>query len=70
MFNIIQRRYLYFTLSAIIIIPGLIAMIISTVQYGAPFRLSIDFTGGAMQELRFDQPVEPGEIRQIFIDRG
>ena len=70
MFNIIQRRYLYFTLSAIIIIPGLIAMIISTVQYGAPFRLSIDFTGGALQELRFDQPVEPDEIRQIFIDRG
>jgi preprotein translocase subunit SecF len=70
MFNIIQRRYLYFTLSAIIIIPGLIAMIISTVQYGAPFRLSIDFTGGALQELRFDQPVEPGEARQIFVAHG
>jgi len=70
MFNIIQRRYVYFTLSAIIIIPGLIAMIISTVQFGTPLKLSIDFTGGALQELRFEQPILPGEVRQVFVDQG
>jgi preprotein translocase subunit SecF len=70
MFNIIQRRYVYFTLSAIIIIPGLIAMIISTVQFGTPLKLSIDFTGGALQELRFEQPILPGEVRQIFVNQG
>jgi preprotein translocase subunit SecF len=70
MFNIVQRRYMYFTLSAIIIIPGLIAMIISMVQFGTPLKLSIDFTGGALQELRFEQSIQPGEVRQVFVDQG
>jgi preprotein translocase subunit SecF len=70
MFNIVERRYLYFTLSAFVIIPGIIAMIVSFVQFGAPLKLSIDFTGGALQELRFEQPVQPLEVRQAFVDRG
>jgi len=70
MFNIVERRYLFFTLSAFVIIPGLIAMIVSTVQFGAPLKLSIDFTGGALQELRFEQPILPADVRQIFVNRG
>jgi preprotein translocase SecF subunit len=70
MFNIVERRYLYFTLSAIVIIPGLIAMLISLVQFGTPLKLSIDFTGGALQELRFEEPVQPAEVRQVFVNRG
>jgi preprotein translocase SecF subunit len=70
MFNIVQRRNLYYTLSAIIIIPGVIAMIISTLQFGTPLKLSIDFTGGALQELRFEQLIQPAEVRQVFVDQG
>ena len=70
MFNIVQRRYLYFTLSAIVIFPGIVAMIFSMIQFGTPLKLSIDFTGGALQELRFEQPVQPNEIRQVFVDQG
>ena len=70
MFNIIQRRYLYFTFSAIVILPGVIAMIISTIQFGTPLKLSIDFTGGAMQEVRFEQSVQPGDVRQVFVNQG
>jgi len=70
MFNIVERRYLYFTLSAIVIIPGLIAMLISLIQFGTPLKLSIDFTGGALQELRFERPVQPAEVRQVFVNRG
>jgi preprotein translocase subunit SecF len=70
MFNIVQRRYLYFSLSLLVIIPGVIAMIISTIQFGTPLKLSIDFTGGALQELRFEQPVQPAEIRLVFVNRG
>jgi preprotein translocase SecF subunit len=70
MFNIVQRRHLYYTLSAIIIIPGVIAMIISTVQFGTPLKLSIDFTGGALQELRFEQSIQPAEVRQVFVNQG
>jgi len=70
MFYIIQRRYWYFALSAIVIIPGLIAMIISMARFGTLLKLSIDFTGGALQELRFEQTAQPAEVRQIFVNRG
>jgi len=70
MFNLVQKRYWYFALSALIIIPGLVAMVISTVQYGTPWRLSVDFTGGTLWEIRFEQPVAPAGARQVFVDRG
>ena len=70
MFNIVQRRHLYYTLSAIIIIPGVIAMLISMLQFGTPLKLSIDFTGGALQELRFEGSILPAEVRQVFVSQG
>ncbi len=68
MFNIVEKRHWYFLLSALIIIPGLVAMAYSIATYGAPFKLSIDFTGGTLLELRFDQPVQPADVRQVFVD--
>lgn len=70
MYNIIQRRYLYFTISAMVILPGIAAMIISIARFGTPLRLSIDFTGGTLMELRFEQPITPGEVRDVFVDNG
>jgi preprotein translocase subunit SecF len=70
MFNIVERRYIYYTMSSVIIIAGIIAMIISTIQFGTPLRLSIDFTGGALQELRFLQNILPAEVRQVFVNQG
>jgi preprotein translocase SecF subunit len=70
MFNIVERRHWYFLLSALIIVPGLVAMVISTIWYGAPVKLGIDFTGGALLELRFEQPVQPGDVRQVFLNAG
>ena len=57
MFNIVEKRHWYFLLSALIIIPGLVVMIYSIATHGAPFKLSIDFTGGALQELRAERAV-------------
>src|SRR5512136_132912 len=70
MFNIIQKRYWYFALSAFVIVPGLIAMIISLSRYGTVVKLGIDFTGGAIQELRFQKTVQPADVRQVFVSRG
>jgi preprotein translocase subunit SecF len=68
MFSIVEKRHWYFLLSALIIVPGLVAMIYSIVAFGSPVKLSIDFTGGALLELHFDQPVQPAEVRQIFVE--
>lgn len=69
MFSIVEKRHWYFLLSALIIIPGLVAMVYSTIVFGAPVKLGIDFTGGALLELRFEQPVQPADVRQVFVDR-
>jgi preprotein translocase subunit SecF len=70
MFDIVGKRYWYFALSGVIILLGLTAMVISVIQFGAPFKMSIDFTGGALLELRFDEPVAPADVRDVFVDRG
>jgi preprotein translocase subunit SecF len=70
MFNIVEKRRWYFLLSALVIIPGLVAMVYSIIWYGSPVRLSIDFTGGALLELRFEQSIQPGDVRQVFLNEG
>jgi preprotein translocase subunit SecF len=57
-------------LSALIIIPGLVAMGYSIVTFGSPVKLGIDFTGGALLELEFDEDVLPGDVRDVFVDQG
>jgi preprotein translocase subunit SecF len=70
MFNIVERRHWYFLISALIIIPGIVAMVYATTQFGAPVKLGIDFTGGTLWEMRFERPVQPGDVRQVFADNG
>lgn len=48
MINILGKRYLFFAVSLLVIIPGLIVMAV----LGLP--LSIDFTGGSLLEVRFE----------------
>ena len=50
--------------------PGLIVMLISMTQFGTPFKLSIDYTGGSVWEMAFEQDVVPADVRQIFVDAG
>lgn len=67
MFNIIEKRRWFFLLSACVIVPGILLMIYSTVTTGAPFRLSIDFVGGSIYELKFttDGATEQG-LDEVF----
>lgn len=55
--NIIKNRYLYFWISLIIIVPGLIFMVLNWVRPDArgPLPLGIDFTGGSMLEVKFEE---------------
>lgn len=64
MFDIVGKRRWYFLLSAIIIVIGLISLLF----FG--LKLSIDFTGGMLLELQFEQPVQPTEVRKVFVVHG
>lgn len=72
MIDIVGKRYWYFALSLLVIIPGLIAMGITYAQTGMPFRLAIDFTGGTLLELKFDKPqtFATDEVVKVFQQFG
>ncbi len=70
MFNFVQNRRWYFIFSALLLLIGIITMLVSAIRTGSPLRLSIDFTGGSLLELSFNQPVVPGEIWQVFNEAG
>lgn len=63
--NILGKRYWYFALSLLVIVPGLILIAIN----GLP--LSIDFTGGSLLELSFSgETPAPADIVAIYDDLG
>jgi preprotein translocase subunit SecF len=70
MYRIVEHRKWYFLISLLIIAPGLLAMIYSTATTGKPFKVAIDFTGGAIWELNFDKAIQPADLRQVFVDAG
>ena len=45
-------------------------MIYSIFTIGAPFHLSIDFVGGTLWEMRYDQSVQPSDIVTVFEENG
>ena len=70
MLNIVEKRKLYYLLSLVVIVPGLIAMIYSTVTFGTPVRLSVDFTGGSLFGLQFTGPTTEDAIRGVLAQFG
>jgi preprotein translocase subunit SecF len=70
MYDIVGRRLLWYIISLIMIVPGLIFMGYSFATNGTILPLSIDYTGGTLWEMRFTQVVEPAAVREVFVDAG
>lgn len=70
MFNFVQRRRLYFTISLVVIGLGLVAMIISMVQTGSPFRIGVDFQSGTRFEVQFMEEASEDAIRDVYNEFG
>ena len=67
--NIIKNRYLYFFISLLVIIPGVVFMVLNWKKSGQPLPLAIDFTGGSLLEVTFTgarPSVE--EVRSVFLE--
>jgi preprotein translocase subunit SecF len=64
--DIVGKRYWFFGLSGLVIIPGLIALLL----WGLP--LSIDFTGGSLLEVSFDPALrpEPAQVVALYESMG
>ena len=71
MTNFVQRRKLFFTITGILILLSLAALIASAVLFqGQALRISTDFTGGTLFVLQFEEPALESDIRGVFVDRG
>ena len=70
MFNIVQKRRWYFIFSGILIALSIAAMGVSYVRYGQPLRIGIDFTGGSIFVLEFEDAVNEDQIRDVFDEFG
>jgi len=65
MWDIVGKRYLWFGISLLIIVPGILALI----AFGFP--LAIDFTGGSLLDLQFNtQAPPPAEVKAIYDQFG
>jgi preprotein translocase SecF subunit len=70
MFNIVQKRRWYYIASGILILLGVAAMIVSTIQFGTPVRLGVDFTSGSRLEIHFEEPVTEDDLRAVLAAYG
>ncbi len=59
-FDIMKRSKIWFAISLLIIIPGIICM------FTKGFNFGIDFTGGTIMEMQFEQQVTLGQVRDVL----
>lgn len=71
MIDFVGKRYLYFLISVLIIVPGMLAIAVHWVQYQTPFAMAIDFTGGTNWEIvDIARVPTTDEVREIFAKYG
>ncbi len=70
MFQLVQRRRYYLIASLILVLVGLLMMSYSIFTTGAPFRLSIEFVGGSIYDLKFEAETTEQAIREVFAQFG
>lgn len=64
MLDLVGKRYLWFLLSLLLILPGLLSLAVNGLELG------IDFTGGTLWEIQVDEGTSSNEIQQIVESQG
>lgn len=70
--NVVKYRWLWMILSACLLLPGIIAMIYSTITYPThtPLKVGIDFTGGTISQFAIPEKVSVTDKNQLTILRS
>ena len=63
-FNVIKHHRWWFVISSILVIVSLISI------FSKGFNFGIDYTGGTIVEVVFDQPVEVSQVRDVLKEYG
>jgi preprotein translocase subunit SecF len=66
MIDIVKRRYLYFGISLLVIVPGMLALLV----WGLP--LAIDFKGGSLLDISFNSGnvPQPAQVTALYNENG
>jgi preprotein translocase subunit SecF len=67
-YQFITKRKAAYVFSAIVILLGISAMVMNVASLGAWQNYGVDFTGGALIQVRFDVPVTAGELRAAMTE--
>ena len=77
-FSVIKQRRLWWTISIVVNLIGIVSMLISWQQLGAPLRPSLDFVGGTRLQFERDctqpnncaQPLDLTTVRKVIDSQG
>jgi len=64
MTKLASRRHLWFLISLLVIVPGTVSLLL----FG--LRLGIDFTGGTLWEVQFQEPATSAQIEAVLAENG
>jgi preprotein translocase subunit SecF len=65
MFDFVRNRRLFYLLSAVLIVPGVISLVLP-----GGLNPGIDFTSGTIMTIQFQQPVQEDQLRATFAQLG
>ena len=61
MFDFVRNRGMFYVLSAIFLVPGIISLVLP-----GGLNPGIDFTSGTIMTVQFENPVDPNQLRDAF----
>ncbi len=64
LFPIVERKWMYFLMSGLLIVPGVIFLALGGL------RLGIEFKGGSLLDVRFDAPPPTTEVHDVMTSLG
>jgi preprotein translocase subunit SecF len=75
--NVIKQQRIWWTISLLIILAGVVATIVSFSQFQAPLRPGLDFVGGTRLQLELDcsvaencdRPIDSAKVREILSEQ-
>jgi preprotein translocase subunit SecF len=70
MIDFVGKKHWFFLISGILIVIGIVSLVISQIQFGAPLQLGTDFIGGTSMTLHFSPQVDQEQLRQEFTNLG
>ncbi len=68
--DIVKYRWTWFGISGLLTVPGIIGIICCYIQFHAPLKPGIDFTGGSILQYQFDKPLELDQVRHVLEETG